>query len=36
MSKTEDNRRPKFWTLIILFGIALGFFIASFFVLSRG
>jgi len=35
MSNTEDNRRAKPWTLIILFGIAIAFFVASFFVLSR-
>lgn len=36
MSETNDNRRAKTGTLVILFGIALAFFVASFYVLSRG
>jgi len=30
-----DNRRANPWVLVLLFGIAIAFFVASFFVLSR-
>ena len=29
------KRRANPWLLVVLFGIAIGFFVASFFVLSR-